>query len=253
MLPKMMQKLFENGGSGPSLRADILPVDGTTLTINAQNKLEAKTSVTLSDAVDSDSSETAASSLAVKTAFEKAAEAQTAAGKADAKADAAQDTASAAQETADDALAKAEEALNGAGGGGAVTLSDAVDSDSSTTAASSRAVKTAYEKALSVQKFLEQAVDMGETAGDAVLDGTRGRIFSATPTAATTFSASGVEPGACLLLELHNAGAQVVTWAMQPRWAGGVAPLLAAEGRDLVALTHGIDGWYGVHVAADAR
>ena len=178
MLPKIMQKLFENGGSGPSLRADILPVDGTTLTINAQNKLEAKTSV---------------------------------------------------------------------------TLSDAVDSDSSTTAASSRAVKTAYEKALSVQKFLEQAVDMGEIAGDAVLDGTRGRVFSATPTAATTFSASGVEPGACLLLELHNAGAQVVTWAMQPRWAGGVAPLLAAEGRDLVALTHGVDGWYGVHVAADAR
>ena len=146
------------------------------------------------------------------------------------------------------------DALETSGGtGSGPDLSDAVDSDSSTTAASSRAVKTAYEKALSVQKFLEQAVDMGETAGDAVLDGTRGRVFSATPTAATTFSASGVEPGACLLLELHNAGAQVVTWAMQPRWAGGVAPLLAAEGRDLVALTHGIDGWYGVHVAADAR
>ena len=159
MLPKMMQKLFENGGAGPSLRADILPVDGTTLTINTQNKLEAKTSVTLSDAVDSDSSETASSSLAVKTAFEKAAEAQTAAAQADAKADAAQDTASAAQETADDALAKAEEALNGAGGGGAVTLSDAVDSDSSTTAASSRAVKIAYDAATAAQQTADEALN----------------------------------------------------------------------------------------------
>ncbi len=163
MLPKMMQKLFENDGSGPSLRADILPVDGTTLTINAQNKLEAKTSVTLSDAVDSDSSETAASSLAVKTAFEKAAEAQTAAAQANAKADSVGAAATAAQNTADAALARANEAL-GAGGGGAVTLSDAVDSDSSETAASSLAVKTAYDAAMEAQGTAEAATSAAQTA-----------------------------------------------------------------------------------------
>lgn len=157
MLPKIMQKLFENGGSGPSLRADILPVDGTTLTINAQNKLEAKTSVTLSDAVDSDSSETAASSRAVKTAFEKAAEAQTAAAQADAKADASGAAAAAAQNTADAALARADEALNSAGEH--VPLSDAVDSDSSTTAASSRAVKIAYDAATAAQQTADEALN----------------------------------------------------------------------------------------------
>ena len=167
---------------------------------------------------------------AATTATEQAAAAQTAAegavqasGEAAQTAEDARETATAAQETAGAAQTQAAQAMQKA------------------------------SEAAAVQSLLEQAVDMGEIAGDAVLDGTRGRVFSATPTAATTFSASGVEPGACLLLELHNAGAQVVTWAMQPRWAGGVAPLLAAEGRDLVALTHGIDGWYGVHVAADAR
>lgn len=170
MLPKMMQKLFGNGGAGSKLRPDILPIDGTTLTINEQNQLEAKTSVTLSDAVDSTSSETAASSLAVKTAYDAAEEAQaaataaqSAAATAGSKADDAQAAASAAQGTADDALAKAEEALNGAGGG-SVTISDAVDSTSSTTAASSLAVKIAYDAAMTAQSSADAAQTTADTA-----------------------------------------------------------------------------------------
>lgn len=164
------------------------------------------------------------------TATEQAAAAQTAAegavqasGQATTTAGDAHQTATAARETAEEALTQATQAMQKAG------------------------------EAAAVQTLLEQAVDMGEAAGDVVLDGKQGRVFTATLTAATTFSVINTEPGACLLLELHNAGAQVVTWAMLPRWAGGVAPLLAAAGSDLVALTHGNEGWYGVHVAADAR
>lgn len=72
------------------------------------------TDVTLSDAVDSDSSTTAASSKAVKTAYDKAVTAQSAANTADSKAQAAQSAAQTAQSAAETADGKAEAAQRAA-------------------------------------------------------------------------------------------------------------------------------------------
>lgn len=135
-----------------------------------------------------------------------------------------------------------------------VTLSDAVDSDSSETAASSRAAKTAHTAATAAHAaalLTETAVDLGDLPAGTVLDGTRGRAFSGTVTAATTVNAANVEPGVCLLLILKNGGAHAVTWGMAPRWPGGKAPVLQTGGEDVVALLQSTGGvWYGVHVAA---
>lgn len=116
--------------------------------------------VQLSDAVDSESSTTAATSKAVKTAYDKgvaadatANAAQSAASAAKTAADAAQDSADAAQTAAAAAQTKADSAYTEATKSasttvvGRVKLSDAVDNESSTTAATSKAAKTAYDKA----------------------------------------------------------------------------------------------------------
>lgn len=117
--------------------------------------------VPLSDAVDSDSGTTAATSRAVKTAYDKgvaaaaaANTAQSAASAAQTAADAAQDTADAAQTAAAAAQTKADSAYTEATKAasttvvGRVKLSDAVDNESSTTAATSKAAKKAYDKAV---------------------------------------------------------------------------------------------------------
>lgn len=88
--------------------------------------------VPLSDAVDSTSSTTAATSKAVKTAWDKGMAAAAAADTARSRADSAYTEATTAASTTVV---------------GRVKLSDAVDSDSSTTAATSRAVKTVWDKA----------------------------------------------------------------------------------------------------------
>lgn len=131
--------------------------------------------VPLSDAVDSASSTTAATSRAVKTAYDagvaaaatasaaqdtadaartaaaaaqtKANGAATAAAAAQADADAAQSTATAAQTKADSAYTEATKAASTTVVG-RVKLSDAVNSTASTTAATSKAAKTAYDKAV---------------------------------------------------------------------------------------------------------
>ena len=154
MFPKLLQRLFANEGAGPKLRTDILPLDNKTLGVNGEGAV----AVQLSDAVDSASSTTAASSNAVKTVWDKANSAaasanaaQSAATDAKATADTAQDTADAAKTAAAAAQEKANSAYTEAtktastSAAGRVQLSDAVNSASSTTAASSKAVKTAYD------------------------------------------------------------------------------------------------------------
>lgn len=106
----------------------------------------------LSDAVDSDSSSTAASSNAVKTAYDAVVSAGEAAATAQSAAEDAQRVASSAQEKADSAYVEATKAAS-TEQAGRVQLSDAVDSDSSTTAATSKAVKIAYDKAVDASGF----------------------------------------------------------------------------------------------------
>ena len=110
--------------------------------------------VPLSDAVDSASSTTAASSRAVKTAYDKAsaaaddaASAASAAATAQGTAATAKSAAATAQSRADSAYAEATKAASTTVVG-RVKLSDAVNSAVSTTAATSKAAKTAYDKAV---------------------------------------------------------------------------------------------------------
>lgn len=129
---------------------------------NRMERIEAAPGgVPLSDAVNSDSGTTAASSKAVKTAYDKgvaaasaASAAQSAANGAKTAADAARDTADAAKTAAATAQTKANSAHTEATRAasttqaGRVQLSDAVNSAVSTTAATSKAAKTAYDKAV---------------------------------------------------------------------------------------------------------
>ena len=97
MFPKLLQRLFANEGAGPKLRTDILPLDNKTLGVNGEGAV----AVQLSDAVDSASSTTAASSNAVKTVWDKA-------NSAAASANAAKTTATSAQTKANSAYTLAE-------------------------------------------------------------------------------------------------------------------------------------------------
>ena len=92
MFPKLLQRLFANEGAGPKLRADILPLDNKTLGVNGEGAV----AVQLSDAVNSESSTTGATSKAVKTAYDAGVAAA-------ATANAAQNAASAAKAAADTA------------------------------------------------------------------------------------------------------------------------------------------------------
>ena len=166
MFPKLLQRLFANEGAGPKLRTDILPLDNKTLGVNGEGAV----AVQLSDAVDSASSTTAASSNAVKTVWDKANSAaasanaaQSAATDAKATADTAQDTADAAKTAAAAAQEKANSAYTEAtktastSAAGRVQLSDAVDGTRTTVAATENAVKKAWDKALAASSATGKA------------------------------------------------------------------------------------------------
>ncbi len=130
--------------------------------------------------------------------------------------------------------------------GGISGISDTLDSTSTETAASSLAVKTLHDSLA----LLEKAVDLGQAAGTVTLDPGQGRIFSATVTGDVTLNISEIQPGVSLLLILAGASNHVVTWGMEPRWTGGMAPILGSL--ELVALTCGPDNvWNAVHVATN--
>ena len=136
MFPKLLQRLFANEGAGPKLRTDILPLDNKTLGVNGEGAV----AVQLSDAVDSASSTTAASSNAVKTVWDKANSAAASANAAQSAATDAKATADTARDRADAAYTEATKTASTTAAG-RVQLSDAVDSASSTTAAERRGVE----------------------------------------------------------------------------------------------------------------
>lgn len=215
--------------------------------------------VPLSDAVDSASSTTAATSRAVKTAYDKAtaagdaaADAAGAAGtaqstaaaaqsaatsaagaaqKAQEAAETAQATASAAQTAATAAQTKANSAYTEATKAasttvvGRVKLSDAVNSAVSTTAATSKAAKTAYDKAVAATfpagtklLFHQAAAPTGwtkqTTVNDAtlrVVSGTTGGGTGGSVAFSTLFAA-----GKTVTLS-GNVGATTLTTAQMPK------------------------------------
>lgn len=215
--------------------------------------------VPLSDAVDSASSTTAATSRAVKTAYDKATAAGDAAADAAGAAGTAQSTAAAAQSAATSAAGAAQKAQEAAETAqatasaaktaataaqtkansayteatkaasttvvGRVKLSDAVNSAVSTTAATSKAAKTAYDKAVAATfpagtklLFHQAAAPTGwtkqTTVNDAtlrVVSGTTGGGTGGSVAFSTLFAA-----GKTVTLS-GNVGATTLTTAQMPK------------------------------------
>ena len=91
---------------------------------------------------------------------------------------------------------------------------------------------------------------MGNCTGNQTLDLSLGNVITATLTGLgiwtiTNPAASG--KSTTVTIFLTNGGAFVITWAVVPKWSGGVPPTFTAAGLDIVTLTT-LDGgitWYG--------
>lgn len=99
---------------------------------------------------------------------------------------------------------------------------------------------------------VDKCIDLGSVSGTVSLDTTSGRVFSVTATGALTINVSELAPGLTILLILSGGGSHAVTWGLNPKWSGGMAPALS--GKDLIVFTCGPDGvWYGVQVSTDVQ
>lgn len=235
----------------------------------------------LSDAVDSNSSTTPASSKAVKTAYDKAVTAQNAANTADSKAQAAQsaaDTAQAAAEAADakaqtaqstaqNAETKAQEGLTSAEAADskaqaaqsaadtAQAAAEAADAKAQSAQSAAQNAQTTADSAMKVfsgttlAPLAEKFQALGNVSGTKAIDLTAGLAVSATITGTTTFSFTDVpQTGATVVvMQLTNGGAYTITWPSSIKWSGGTAPKFTASGIDIVVLTTNDAGatWYG--------
>ncbi|WP_313237685.1 hypothetical protein [Delftia acidovorans] len=85
-----------------------------------------------------------------------------------------------------------------------------------------------------------------------------GNMFSKTMSGATTFTVSGIPPSGTLvtfIFELTNGGSNAITWWSGIKWAGGVAHVLTAAGRDVLGFyTHdGGTTWTGLLLGKDVK
>lgn len=140
---------------------------------------------------------------------------------------------------------------------GVVQLSSDVNSTSTTTAATSGVVKTAYDKAVEANTKATEA----KTLADAALPKTGGKIvgalqehvislegtsvnidlttsnnFAHVVTEATTFTITAKDDYGFQLgtLVLSNGGAFTVTWPSNFKWSDGTPPSLMANGIDII-------------------
>lgn len=83
-------------------------------------------------------------------------------------------------------------------------------------------------------------------------------VHTKTITANTTFTVTGVTVAPAFnsfILELTNGGNFTVTWWTGIDWAGGAAPSLTANGKDVLGFytTDGGTNWIGLSMAIDAK
>ena len=99
-------------------------------------------------------------------------------------------------------------------------------------------------------QVIENINAKGSCTGAQTLDLSLGNVITATLTGDGTWTitnpaASG--KASTVSIFLTNGGAFTITWAVVPKWAGGIPPLLTVAGVDLIVLTT-FDGgttWYG--------
>ena len=144
----------------------------------------------LSDAVDSNSSTTPASSKAVKTAYDKAVTAQNAANTADSKAQAAQSAADTAQAAAEAADAKAQAAQSAADA--AQSAADAAQSAADAAQAGVDGIPLASASVAGLVKIgTNLSVSDGTVSVPSATPSKRGVVFSSTTAAANTVPQAG--------------------------------------------------------------
>ena len=197
----------------------------------------------LSDAVDSNSSTTPASSKAVKTTYDKAVTAQNAAETANSAAAAAQSAAQAAYSKAQAAQNAAEniDIFNGSTPG---LVPAATESD---TQKILRSDGTWGNSGLS--PISEMFQEVGSVSGTCAIDLSAGLHISATIAGDTTFSFGGVpDEAVVVVMKITAGGSAAITWPTSIKWAGGKAPKLTAAGIDIIVLTTSDSGvtWYGI-------
>lgn len=211
----------------------------------------------LSDAVDSNSSTTPASSKAVKTTYDKAVTAQNAADAANSKAqeawnaaETANSAAAAAQSAAQAAYSKAQAAQNAAenidifNGSTPGLVPAATESD---TQKILRSDGTWGNSGLS--PISEMFQEVGSVSGTCAIDLSAGLHISATIAGDTTFSFGGVpDEAVVVVMKITAGGSAAVTWPTSIKWAGGKAPTLTTAGTDIIVMTTSDNGatWYGV-------
>lgn len=90
------------------------------------------------------------------------------------------------------------------------------------------------------------------------IDLATGNLFTKTISAATTFTVSNILATGnanSFILELTNAGSQIITWWTGVKWAGGIAPTLTTAGVDIIGFyTHdGGTTWRGILMSKDSK
>lgn len=85
-----------------------------------------------------------------------------------------------------------------------------------------------------------------------------GSVFSKTISGTTTFTVSGIAPSGnvtSFILDLTNGGSFTINWWANMKWAGGLAPVLTAAGRDMLGFItyNGGATWTGLVLGKDIK
>ena len=100
-----------------------------------------------------------------------------------------------------------------------------------------------------VDQLKEITTDLGNATGNQTLNLSLGNIFKATLTGSGTWTITNpaaVGKASTFTLFLTNGGAFVITWAVAPKWPGGMSPTFTTAGLDIITMTTLDEGttWY---------
>lgn len=141
-------------------------------------------------------------------------------------------------------------------GGGTATGTNTGDQDL-TTYATKLGVETLANKAL-LAPIATGLKEVRAVVAASTLDLTTANLFTKTVTSLLTWAVTNTPAAgtvASFMLDLTNGGAFAQTWWTGVKWAGGIAPILTASGRDVLGFyTHdGGTTWTGLMLGKDVK
>jgi len=109
--------------------------------------------------------------------------------------------------------------------------------------------QTQLDGLLGIHQVIESVNAKGACTGNQTFNLTLGNVVTATLTGAGIWTITNPAPSgksSTVTFILTNAGAFVITWAVVPKWPGGIPPVFTAAGTDVVILTTTDGGttWY---------